>query len=409
MKETYEHLGGERLLEQERTTEYTGAFSVLSTLFDKVDGQFKVLMNLKLPLESSSTEIDLLMLHETGIYVFEVNNLMGIIYGDVESQCWRQYFKTKSNASFYNPMKKNKYHLEALHQLGLNQPMISVVVFTNDGCDLQVTGQQPQSLILHLNDLSRCLHLEMNARKQVMTFDEMDRLFNVLKPYSTMEERENESNLSANDLLEQLRLQVMRQENEVKKVKSMYKWRVFFICLLALGLSSCVANTMTSKVQQKLSVALAEKECALKQLHEMSERFNFSSLNPNLDGNISVPITIEDVLLENQKPIDSSYELSFVLTNMSSYDVSFTEYSSLVLLLDDGEVYEYPIYNDQHVFNKNNARLFHSIPTSFGPFDLTKVNGNIKSIKLSHLQLSQTKSNQENIIDSHFEVSLWNN
>jgi hypothetical protein len=50
---------------------------------EKLKGDHKLLTNVYLPKkDGSTTEIDLIMIDETGIYVFESKNYSGWIFGD---------------------------------------------------------------------------------------------------------------------------------------------------------------------------------------------------------------------------------------------------------------------------------------------------------------------------------------
>ena len=72
-------------------------------------------MNLQVPVgDGKSTEIDLLLIHETGLYVFEIKHYKGTIYGKFSDKKWTQYFRTASNNSFQNPILQNQYHIKAL-------------------------------------------------------------------------------------------------------------------------------------------------------------------------------------------------------------------------------------------------------------------------------------------------------
>lgn len=93
IEKIYRNLSGVELNDQstisdERAKGYVGEFRVLSEVLASIEGDFKILMNLHVPINSKKTEIDLLMIHETGIYVFEVKNYKGIIYGDMDGKRW---------------------------------------------------------------------------------------------------------------------------------------------------------------------------------------------------------------------------------------------------------------------------------------------------------------------------------
>ncbi|MBQ5799166.1 MAG: NERD domain-containing protein, partial [Oscillospiraceae bacterium] len=66
----------------ERGKGYYGEYLLFCELYKNVAGHGKILMNLNIPTESGgTTEIDLILIHETGIYVFEIKHYKGTIYG----------------------------------------------------------------------------------------------------------------------------------------------------------------------------------------------------------------------------------------------------------------------------------------------------------------------------------------
>lgn len=99
------------------------------------DGRyFKLLRNVYIKkLNGEYSEIDALLLHETGVYVFESKNLSGSIYGDMNHLQWKRY---KSNGNFDyipNPIKQNEGHIRALMEfLWVNKwqfRVFSMIVF----------------------------------------------------------------------------------------------------------------------------------------------------------------------------------------------------------------------------------------------------------------------------------------
>ena len=80
---------------------YYGEYLLFSELYNDIPGCSKILMNLQVPSEyGRTTEIDLLLIHETGLYVFEAKHYKSTIYGKMEEQNWTQYFRTDENKSF---------------------------------------------------------------------------------------------------------------------------------------------------------------------------------------------------------------------------------------------------------------------------------------------------------------------
>ena len=106
--------------------------SFFKTIFDKGSyGEFltfsyleelkmfkKLLVNIYVPKEDGlTTEIDLIMLSPTGIYVFESKNYSGWIFGNEKSRYWTQTLESKQKNKFYNPIWQNKGHITALKKL----------------------------------------------------------------------------------------------------------------------------------------------------------------------------------------------------------------------------------------------------------------------------------------------------
>ena len=60
-------------------------------------------------MKGKTTEIDLLMIHEKGIFVFESKNYSGWIFGSEDQLKWTQCFKSGQREHFYNPYKAESH------------------------------------------------------------------------------------------------------------------------------------------------------------------------------------------------------------------------------------------------------------------------------------------------------------
>ena len=111
--------------------EYLTEYALLSR---SMEGYYAVLKNLYLPMKGKTTEIDLLMIHEKGIFVFESKNYSGWIFGSEDQLKWTQCFKSGQREHFYNPIKQNEGHVRFLRHLlkcSVDIPLIPIVVFNN--------------------------------------------------------------------------------------------------------------------------------------------------------------------------------------------------------------------------------------------------------------------------------------
>ena len=101
----------------------------------------RFLYNCYLPKDNDeTTEIDVLMIHRSGIYVFESKNYSGWIFGSEHQKNWTQTLPSgrKSHKEhFLNPIIQNKLHIKCLEkQIGENIPVHSVIVFS-ERCTLK--------------------------------------------------------------------------------------------------------------------------------------------------------------------------------------------------------------------------------------------------------------------------------
>ena len=133
--------------------ENTGQFGEFATEFaltnDNLDGELVVLKNLYVPLQGKTTEIDLLMIHEKGIFVFESKNYSGWIFGSSDQLNWTQSLQNGEKNKFYNPIRQNRTHIKALSEY-LGKPMsefTSYVIFS-ERCTLKKVPEDTDNIII---------------------------------------------------------------------------------------------------------------------------------------------------------------------------------------------------------------------------------------------------------------------
>lgn len=179
----------QKQLWDERGKGYYGEFLVFKELYEHIPGRCKILMNLNIPTDKGkTTEIDLLLIHETGIYVFEVKHYKGTIYGKDTDNIWTQYFRTTKNSTFKNPMLQNNYHIDALKKMFPTIPVNSIIVFTSNECNLKITNSNPNIDVCELYNINKTLGYRLNSKNIYYNMDEIDYLFNKLSEYSQMKE-----------------------------------------------------------------------------------------------------------------------------------------------------------------------------------------------------------------------------
>ncbi len=101
----------------------------------------KLLFNCYLPKNNNETsEIDVIMIYRSGIYVFESKDYGGWIFGSESNKTWTQTLpngKTSQKLKFYNPIMQNRTHIKWLEKHVDNTvPLHNIVVFSNR-CELK--------------------------------------------------------------------------------------------------------------------------------------------------------------------------------------------------------------------------------------------------------------------------------
>lgn len=104
-------------------------------------GNTVVFSNVIVPRLSGSTstsEIDVVMLHEKGIFVIESKNYSGWIFGTAEQRNWTISFNAKSKVHFNNPINQNRVHVRALSDwLGLGTSAFHSYIVFSKRCELK--------------------------------------------------------------------------------------------------------------------------------------------------------------------------------------------------------------------------------------------------------------------------------
>lgn len=159
-----------------------------SKYLERLDGYKKFLYNVylnKTDKENETTEIDVIMLHTSGIYVLESKNYSGWIYGREQDKNWKQTLENKQKNSFYNPIKQNKTHikylLQTLEELGdFNSYIKSIIVFS-ERCTLkkiEITSENVR--VIKRDDILPCCRKLAKESTDQLTQEQIDSIYSLL-------------------------------------------------------------------------------------------------------------------------------------------------------------------------------------------------------------------------------------
>nr|WP_307993154.1 NERD domain-containing protein [uncultured Niameybacter sp.] len=150
----------------------------------------KFLFNCYLPKDNGeTTEIDVILINEDGVFCFESKNYSGWIFGDEKAKNWTQTLpkgKGRSHKEYFlNPIIQNKVHIKWLKkQIGENIPVHSVIVFS-ERCTLKkVHIESPDIYVINRNKILSTVREIGNRQNQKLTTQTINSLYDSLYPYT---------------------------------------------------------------------------------------------------------------------------------------------------------------------------------------------------------------------------------
>lgn len=212
------------LIEYKNYKEYTNSdyyhmtkVSYLTMLFDTgkkgeyetyrclqpLKGYKKYLFNCYIPKDDgTTTEVDVILLHETGIYVFESKNYSGWIFGTETQKQWTQTLpagKGKTGKEhFLNPIIQNKVHLKWLQTYlkdSVNLKFYSYIVFSRR-CELKnVTLTSGNHFVVKREDLLDVVSHNAATSNIRMAKSFIDEVYNKLYPLTQADESKRNAHI----------------------------------------------------------------------------------------------------------------------------------------------------------------------------------------------------------------------
>ena len=180
-----------------------GQFGEYSTEYaltnHNIEGNFVVLKNLYVPYQGRTAEIDLVMLHEKGLFVFESKNYSGTITGTLDCQKWKQTMKDWKKYYFYNPVWQNQTHIRALSAyLGIPEEAFRSYIVFAERCELEkVPADTERFCIVRQPDMLKKLRADLAESQVSLSETEIFSFKGKLEPLTRVSEAEKERHVEA--------------------------------------------------------------------------------------------------------------------------------------------------------------------------------------------------------------------
>ncbi len=168
-----------------------GEHSIYTILKNYENKGARFLFNSYVPKENGeTTEIDLLMIYRSGIYVIESKNYKGWIFGNSTSKTWTQTLaqgrdQRARKEHFPNPILQNKSHIKYLKEVvGSQIPIHSLVVFSNNCTFKDVNVNEPDVRVIYRCGTISTIEEMDSGIGSKLTDSEIKEIYDKLFPYT---------------------------------------------------------------------------------------------------------------------------------------------------------------------------------------------------------------------------------
>lgn len=187
----------------------------------------KLLTNLYIVNKDNEiTEIDIIMVHKTGIYIFESKNFSGGIYGNYKDKYWTQTLGNY-HSRFYNPILQNEKHLKYINDLfngKYKNNIYSFIVFSNR-CRLKKVKYSGDVRVVRRCNLAKNINKRIINTNNILTKADVNIIYSELSKYinPSSEVREQHlinaqnRNITKQDYLRKIDLKMGKLEYEMYK------------------------------------------------------------------------------------------------------------------------------------------------------------------------------------------------
>lgn len=174
-----------------KLSEYKGKINELEIyeILNELQIYKKLIKNVYIPIDGKTTEIDVVMITNAGIYVIESKNYTGWIFGNSSSQFWT-LTKRGGKFKFLNPLWQNKLHVGSLEKmLNIeNKNFESIIVFGPETVLKKIEIMESAIKVICIKDLEETITKIDNIKPKIYSNEEVDSIYLKLRDYKYVDE-----------------------------------------------------------------------------------------------------------------------------------------------------------------------------------------------------------------------------
>lgn len=147
------------------------------------------LFNIYFPINKNKfTEIDMIMLHPSGLYIFESKNIKGWIFGKEDDTYWTQCLLNNRGKTdkfkFLNPIKQNKQHIKIFKKYAKYRPIpvYNCVVFGENSTFKNIQIDSSDIIICSIENILNNIEENKHFSENNLTTEQICKIYNKSYP-----------------------------------------------------------------------------------------------------------------------------------------------------------------------------------------------------------------------------------
>ena len=152
----------------------------------------KIIIDSYIPkINGETAQIDMIMISNYGIYVFECKSTSGFIHGDGNSSNITVQYNRNAIYDSYNPIMQNKYHIKHLNGLlNVDYSLYKSFIVYGNNCTLATISNLPDNtFVLNRKQLNFTLSTQFSSFKELLTDNQINEIYDKLKPYTCVRKK----------------------------------------------------------------------------------------------------------------------------------------------------------------------------------------------------------------------------
>lgn len=146
-----------------------------------IDIYKKIIKNVILYKDNKKTEVDIILITCTGIFVIESKNFSGYIFGNENHKSWTQVITKDKHNTFDNPIIQNQYHIDFISKnLNLDKTYFYSYIVFGDNAKLQnitINEENKNIKVINNKDLIENIILDIHKSDILITHEQIDKMY----------------------------------------------------------------------------------------------------------------------------------------------------------------------------------------------------------------------------------------